>query len=79
MTAETLAALRSLEADVEGMPVAALIDQAETMAFHIFKAAAEAILGKTCPKSRDQMVAQLRLLARKQPSIRVPRIRAQAT
>jgi hypothetical protein len=75
MTEETLAALRAQEAEAEGLPLAEVIAQATNMPFNVFKAAAEAILGKTCPKSRDQMVAQLRLLARKHPNIRVPRIK----
>jgi hypothetical protein len=75
MTAETLTALRAQEAEAEGLPITELIAQATTMPFNVFKAAAEAILGRTCPKCRDQMVAQLRLQARKHPNIRVPRIK----
>jgi hypothetical protein len=76
MTAEALAAAKALEEDTEGLPVTALIAQAHTLPFNALLAAASAVLGRTCPRSLEQIVEQLRLLARKQPNLRVPRIRA---
>jgi hypothetical protein len=40
--------------------------------------AARAVLGRSCPRSLEQIVEQLRLLVKRQPNLRVPRIRAEA-
>jgi hypothetical protein len=62
MTAARLEALKKQEAKAEGMTLAALISGAATIPFNVFIAAARALIGPTCPASRGQMVAQLRLL-----------------
>jgi hypothetical protein len=76
LTPEALAAARAQEADLEGMLVAALIAQAHTLPFNSLLAAARAVLGPTCPRSLEQVVEKLRLLVKRDPSLRVPRIRA---
>jgi hypothetical protein len=58
------------------MDATATVTFPEAMPFNAFMAAAKAILGPTCPRSKEQMIEQLRLLARRSPDLRVPRIRA---
>jgi hypothetical protein len=75
MTAEALTAAKALEEDTEGLLVTALIAQAHTLSFNALLAAARAMLGPTCPRSLEQIVEKLRLLVKRDPSLRVPRIR----
>jgi hypothetical protein len=75
LSPEALAAAQEEEADAEGLTLAQLIAQADILPFNVLMAAAKAVLGPTCPHAKDQMVGQLRLLARRQPNLRVPRIR----
>jgi hypothetical protein len=76
LTPKALAAARAQEADLEGMLLTELIAQAHSLPFNARLAAARAILGPTCPRSLEQVVEKLRLLVKRQPDLRVPRIRA---
>ena len=76
LNAEELAAAQRQEEDVEGLSLSQLVAQADDLPFNVLMAAAKAVIGPTCPNSKNMMVEQLRLLARKRPNDRVPRIRA---
>lgn len=78
LTPEVLAAAQKEEADAEGLTLTQVINKADTLPFNVLLAASRAVIGPTCPRSKEQVVAQLRLLARKRPNDRVPRIRAAA-
>ena len=74
LTPERLAAMKAEEADTEGLQIAELIAKADTLALNVLLAAARTILAP-CPRGVDQIVQQLKLLAKKQPRLRVPRVR----
>jgi hypothetical protein len=76
MSTEALAAAKAVEEDMEGLLVSELIAQAHSLSFNALLAAARGVLGPTCPRSLEQVVEKLRLLVKRDPSLRVPRIRA---
>jgi hypothetical protein len=79
LSGDALAKAQAEEADIEGVTINELIAKANTLPLNVLLAAARTVLGRTCPKGPSQLVAQLRLLARRQPNLRIPRIRAAAT
>jgi hypothetical protein len=75
LSAEALAAAQAAEADCEGLLLTQLLDRASDTPFHVLLAVGRTVIGPKCPHSAAQIQEQMRLLLRRQPNLRIPRIR----
>jgi hypothetical protein len=55
---EALAAAQKEEADAEGLLLTQLIAKADTLPFNVLLAGGRTVLGPTCPRSKEQFLAQ---------------------